>query len=356
MLYRYFLPTGGGGWLRRSAHFNKQIFKRMWETPDKYPLSPITLFDFTREDDAADVLTNRKNTASGTTTHSRDTWRLSDDRVIGGYSESLAHLIRPSITTATEEEETEARIEKEHTEGADDDDDESEESIEKQLWNTKRPFLRWYGNLDTTVGLESKAQRSGFAALRSPTFHMGGANLRGAYTALEVTCRTDGRVYTINLQVSTSLPNDTFQGMIDVPPTPSGRWDRLYLPFTEFGFLGSSGHGGRGFAPRKVASRIINEEETYEMDEATKSDHRQQHFRRRNAAHRKGLEIGAPEQESVQLDNKIIIESIGFTLMDRHDGPFQFDLAQIRAVNFFEDEVFEKVPDNKGDFFTRPPI
>jgi len=379
MIYRYFYPPGGGGWLRRSTHFQKQILKRIWETPDKYPFGPIVLFDFARDDDAADVMTNRKNTTSGSSTttaattattnqsrwRQRDAWRLADDRVIGGYSESLAHLIRPSIMTEEKEqeeelveEETQARIDKDHDEDNDDEgdyEDENSESTDKQLWNTKRPFLRWYGNLDTTVGLESKAQRSGFAALRSPTFHMGGANLRGAYTALEVTCRTDGRVYTINLQVSSSLPNDTFQGMIDVPPTPSGRWDRLYLPFTEFGFLGPGGRGGRGFAPRKVASRIIDDEQvTYETDAATTTDHfHQQHFRRRRSAHQPGLEIGAPEEEKARLDDKICIESIGFTLMDGHDGPFQFDLAQIRAVNFFEDEVFEKIPDKKDEEFTR---
>lgn len=344
MVYRYFFPAGGGGWIRRYTKFQKQIMQRLWETPDVFPLAPITLFDFTRPDDAADVLTPHR--ASGdalSRSRHRDAWRLSDDRVIGGYSESSAHLIRPSPPSSEEQEEeekTEARIENENRYGEHDgydDDDEGEDAQQSQqlLLNAKRPFLRWYGNLDTTVGLESRAQRSGFAALRSPTFHMGGANLRGAYTALEITCRTDGRVYTINLQVATSLPNDIFQGHIDVPATAKGRWDRLYLPFTEFGFLAP---GGRGFSPRKQASRIIESEDTAKE---------QSHVRRRQSARQRALEIGAAENEKASLDDKVCIESIGFTLMDGQDGPFQFDLAQVRAVNFFEDEVFEKVPERE---------
>lgn len=360
-----------------------------------YPLGPLTLFDFTRPDDAADVLSlspSRRGTTSSTTLYSRlrkrDAWRISDDRVIGGYSESLAHLIRPSppaveddnnndkegTQAVGQEKDKDEKKEEEkqnttaktriqpddtakddkdllpgdhhHDDQENDSDNDNDTPVDNAV---QRPFLRWYGDLDTTVGLESNARRSGFAALRSPTFHLGGANLQGAYTALEVTCRSDGRVYTLNLQVTTGMPDIIFQGHIDVPATAAGKWDRLYLPFFEFG-----GPGARNFATRRQASQIIDEEdeELGDDDDVRKHDttinqYRQEHFRRHHSAYRHSLEIGDLQDERVRLDNKIIIESVGFTLMDGQDGPFQFDLQQIRAVNFFENEVWEGVPEKK---------
>jgi hypothetical protein len=43
-----------------------------------------------------------------------------------------------------------------------------------------------------------------------------------------------------------------------------------------------------------------------------------------------------------RLMGSVDIESIGFLLMDNIEGPFQFDIAQIRAVNCLDDgTVFE---------------
>jgi hypothetical protein len=335
MIYRMLFPTGGGGWLRRYTNFQQQLMKQLWETPDVYPLGPLTLFDFGRSDDASDVLTTSKAYSRA---RQQDAWRVSDDRVIGGYSESLAHLIRPS-EAETDEEDDNATVLPE--EGASNfvlraEEESVEEEDESQLAIASRPHLRWYGEIDTAVGLESSVQRSGFAALRSPLFAMGGANLKGAYTALEVTCRSDGRVYTINLQVSTSLPTDLFQGQIDVPASSQGKWDRLYLPFSEFGFLSPS---DRSFANRKKASRTTIHQE----------GERDPRSRRRRSVQRHSLEVGGAEDEVARLDDKICIESIGFTLMDGQDGPFEFDLAQIRAVNFYEDEAWEGLPRSKSD-------
>ena len=358
--------------MRRFTNFQRQMMQRQWETPDVYPFGPITLFDFTRVDDAADVWSSSSSSSSSSLYHrlrQRDAWRLSDDRVIGGYSESSAHLIRPSLEASPSNQKSTENASKNYgndNNHNDDDDDNNNNRHEDNQDHHHRPFIRWYGNLDTTVGLESKAQRSGFAALRSPTFHWGGANLRGAYTALEITCRTDGRVYTINLQVTTTMPNDIFQGQIDVPAT-EGRWDRLYLPFTEFGFMGAPRRAGPRFASRQEASRFIEEEENdrdnnaddndvdndsrSNNDRSTTRDWRQPHFqRRRRSAQRHLLEIGGQEDQKVRLDDKICIESIGFTLMDGQDGPFQFDLAQIRVVNFFEDEVWQGPPKKKEEF------
>jgi hypothetical protein len=333
MLYRMFFPTGGGGWFRRYTNFQQQLMKQLWDTPDVYPLGPLTLFDFGRSDDAADVLTTGKSYSRA---RQQDAWRLSDDRVIGGYSESLAHLLRPSDAETEEDDDTVSS-----EDGASDtvlaaENESAEENNEILLPSAARPHLRWYGEIDTAVGLESTVQRSGFAALRSPLFAMGGANLKGAYTALEVTCRSDGRVYTINLQVSTSLPSDLFQGQIDVPASSDGKWDRLYLPFSEFGFLSPS---DRSFSNRKQAnSNLIQQEE--------KKDPRS---RRRRSVQRHSLEVGGTEDNVARLDDKICIESIGFTLMDGQDGPFGFDLAQIRAVNFNEDSVWEGLPSNSEE-------
>lgn len=108
-------------------------------------------------------------------------------------------------------------------------DDDAEFSDESRF----DPFIRWSGTLDTTVGLESTVQRLGFAALRSPEFpfEMVQANLRGGlYSALlEIACRTDGSVYKVNLKVSTSIPDDIYQEIVDVLPS-DGDFDTLIFP------------------------------------------------------------------------------------------------------------------------------
>jgi hypothetical protein len=184
--------------------------------------------------------------------------------------------------------------------------------------------------------MSSRAQRSGFAALKSPEFCIGnGANLRGAYSALEIVCRTDGRVYTVQLQIGGSLMSpssssgdsgssvNVFKGHIDVGATTPANcigegdahdtdnqqqqqyWDVLYLPFADFSL--SDNHRLAG------------------------------------VHHRGG-------GDTMQLDNKVCIESIGFTLMDGKDGPFCFDLARIRAVNFYNDGgVWEGIEKQQHD-------
>ena len=280
-------PRSGGGWGRRYLRIQKDLYFITMLTPVAHPYKPLTFFDFTDPHDAMDARRVDEKDFDG--------WRISDDGVIGGYSKCTAHFVPGNVEDPYEDEEQSEETDMEKSpnkeledEAAYDEDDDEEESsllhIPQDL-----PHLRWEGSVDTTVGLESKFDRAGFAALRSPEFAFGGVNLMGSFDALEVICRSDSRVYTINLTVDSIIPNDIYQGRIvtnrydgsDSDISLDDRpWDVLYLPFQEFG------SGGR------------------------------------------------------RLENNVRLESLGFTLMDGKDGPFQFDLARVRAVNFFQGRVW----------------
>lgn len=237
---------------------------------DMNPYLPITLYDFSREDDAVDAERIQEK--------DQDAWRISDDRVIGGFSQSSATLIRSDNNNNAEKNKNETKDN-----------------------NHFLPFIRWSGTIDTTIGLTSNVQRSGFAALRSPQFPMDGANLKGMYDALELTCRSDGRLYTVNLKVSTAFPDDIYQGYLkdsnatfDSDGNLSSPFDTLVLPFEDFTLS----------------------------------------------------KMGGTREVSRELDDKICIESVGVALMDGEDGDFQFDLARIRVVNLLDGKVYdEKKPD-----------
>jgi hypothetical protein len=283
----WLFPRQGGGWARRYLWFRRDLLQRSWQTKDRYPCSPITLFDFKREHDAAD--------AARVLEKELDTWRISDDRVIGGFSEGSAVLLRSqedydrhvSGQPLTLDEEREPN----NVDSLSADAEEEGSGADPNF----TPFLRWNGQIDTTVGLQSSAQRSGFAALRSPEFPFNGANLQGLYNALELTCRSDGRIYTLNLKVASSIPNDMYQGKIQAsPPSRDAPFERFILPF----------------ASLQLTS------------------------------------MGREREVSRILDDNISIESLGVALMDSQDGGFQFDLARIRAVNVQEEYgVFEGPPE-----------
>lgn len=273
MVFRWILPKEGGGQVRRYLRFRRAILDRALRSNDTYPCPPITLFDFARHDDAVD--------AAKVQERNRDAWRISDDRVIGGFSESLATLIHEAQEANEEASAGDPALTGEDT----------------------PPFLRWTGALDTTVGLRSNAQRSGFAALRSPEFPLDGANLQGLYNALEITCRSDGRLYTVNLKVSSSIPDDIYQGNIksslvelDSQGQLAGPFETLTMPFGAF--------------------RLTS--------------------------------MGREREVFRELDDKICIESIGLALMDGKNGDFRFDLARIRAVNLYEGKVFEREPNKES--------
>jgi len=279
MVYSWIFPARGGGWARRYLTFRKDIFRRSWQTKDRDPCSPITLFDFRRPHDAVDAARIHEKDL--------DTWRVSDDRVIGGFSKGTAVLLKSKADY--ESYISGAIIEHERNATAID-------YAELSDHSEFIPFIRWEGTMDTTVGLQSSAQRSGFAALRSPEFPFSGANLQGLYNALELTCRSDGRTYTINLKVTSSIPNDIYQRNIQSTALRSlhesslPAFEKFYLPFSNFALTA----------------------------------------------------MGREREVFRELDDAISIESIGIAVMDGRDGDFRFDLARIRAVNVHEDYgVFE---------------
>lgn len=286
MVLRWILPKDGGGRVRRYVRFRKAMLSRVFITDDRLPFAPVDLFDFSHPDDAID--------ASRVQEKDQDAWRISDDRVIGGFSESRASFIESALASTT----TLRPVGKDSIlNPLDGDPKKAQEDAEL------RAFLRWTGNLDTTVGLRSTAHRSGFAALRSPQFPMDGANLRGLFDALEIVCRSDGRKYTVNLKVSTSIPDDIYQGQIQ----------------SDGGLLDEQGH-------------LTGPFETFVMPF---SDFRP-------------TSMGRPREVLRQLDDNVCIESVGLALMDDRDGEFQFDLARIRAVNLLQGIVYEGEADKNA--------
>ena len=236
---------------------------------------PLTLFDFTRKDDAADA----KAISAGPT---KGGWRLGDDEVIGGYSRGTLQFIPKGERSFLDGEEK------------DEETHENDEISDKCL-----PYLHWKGNIDTRIGPKARAKRSGFCAIRCPEFPFGGVPIGFRYNALEIICRTDGRIYTVNLKVSSYFDDDLYQGVIKVDS--ASEVDRefvtLVLPFRDF--VLTSG--------------------------------------------------GLIRQQQRDLDGAVQLEHFGLTLMDGVDGPFHFDLARVRAVNYIHGDIVGDVEEDADD-------
>lgn len=111
---------------------------------------PLTLFDFARDDDVEDFENKQ--------------WREGDDGDIGGLSDGKAEIVR----------------------------------CEK---GDIKAFLRWSGQLNNTVPEGTRAVRSGYCAIQSPTFPYGGINL-DEWDAIHLKCRLgQQRSYMFNLKV-----------------------------------------------------------------------------------------------------------------------------------------------------------
>jgi hypothetical protein len=347
-------PKEGGGALRRYLAIRQALLQTKYN--DSRPLrGPISLFDFRRHDDAADLrqslLPNQPRRIFGG-------WRVSDDGVIGGYSSSHMQF---------------------HENNNNHDGDEV--GISPSSWSpsttaassSSPPFLRWSGTIDTRINPHSQLARgitrSGFAAILSPDYPFG-APLSNQYKALEICCRTDGRTYAVNLHVETYFPEDMYQGFLVGKP--------------------SDEEGGDGETNDFIAQKrqlLQQRKQDYgegtsvvEVDATTTTPTEQQsldvreHLRnRRNLIRKTYLSAddhpyygyppfgfqryilpfknfaltsrGRMRRSQRALDGAVNIESIGFTLMDGQDGDFVFDLISLRAVNVLEGEVVGSLED-----------
>ena len=412
-LYRYLLPKDGGGWLRRYYQHKKLLVSMELQSSDAVPMLPIPIFDFTRTVDIADATTISSTTVDG--------WTVSDDGVINGLSTSNALLIQTSQCWQNHMNSTNQRIktkskskssstsatsftaiptQKHQLQSIENlqqtdfdtvqksiaDDDSDDESIEL----LPRPYIRWYGNLNTTIGLESKVQRSGFCAIRSPVFPFDGASLQGLYSYLEIQCRYipgirktittppqstqlsntinhqinrktshnnpiqnqvtripnlesqveqtgPSRIFTLNLRVTSALNDDIYQGHLSL--------DHPITSISNSATASNDINGGTD-DDMSMQQQSLPPFRTFVIpfDELLLTARgREREFQRR-------------------LTGNVDIESIGFLLMDNIEGPFQFDIAQIRAVNCLDDgTVFEtpsqisRVTPKTKETITTPP-
>lgn len=271
MIWRYIYPAEGGGSVRRIIQLKRAIAHRrlegvkLTESSGEH-LKPLALFDFSRHDDAVDA----KNRDSG--------WRYSDDETIGGFSAGQLSFFQSPPKKIYDDDEGRRKLH-----------EVVEDKLTTENSNLKEqdnfiPFLRFEGITDTALPKASKkVVRSGFCALRSPEFLWGGADIGQYYNALEIKCRLDARIYTVNLKVRTFFIDDLYQSFITRPKSSVEDWHTLILPFNEF---------------------ILTA-------------------------------FGRVREVQRKLDGGIIIEHMGITLADGKDGPFQFDLASVRCINYY---------------------
>jgi hypothetical protein len=262
---RDFFPPDGGGNLRRWWRLQKDLFQKFRD--EEHPLKgPVTLFDFRDPHDAADAKSPSPDSVHG--------WRYSDDSVIGGFSRAALNFIQSKADLESVEK--------------------GESPRNGNVDPDFLPFIRWKGTIDTRVGEKApkRVAKSGFCSIKSPVYPFSGAVLSKKYNSLELTLRTDGRQYWVNLYPDSTIPEDLFQVALTLPPLEPSTDD----PTEEVPFR-------RVFLPFPMFLNTCN---------------------------------GRLREMSRRLDNGVDIKSIGFTLMDGLEGDFEFDLASIRAVNFHE--------------------
>ena len=321
MVRQLFLPSEGGGSLRRFLAIRQHLFRDKWH--DDRPIrGPITLFDLRRRDDVADLresLLPAKSRRGGIF----GGWRVSDDSVIGGFSSSKMEF---------------------------------NEGHEKKGDNNKHtiapPFLRWSGKLSTEINRHShlarNVTRSGFAAIFTPEFPLG-APLGNKYKALEICCRTDGRTYAVNLKVETYFPEDMYQGFISGTGQNTATIDKA----TEKTPMDADDNGENTISVDEQGEEqpILDVREHLKSRQKiiSSQDPNNHPYHGHPPAGFQRLILpfkdfaltsrGRMRHTQRDLDGSVNIESIGFTLMDGKDGDFCFDLVSLRAVNIMGGEV-----------------
>ena len=133
-----------------------------------------------------------------------------------------------------------------------------------------------FTSLELPAGGETT--RMGFCAVRSSPWPDHELVDCDDYGALEVCLRTDGRTYSINLDVDSFFTGELFQGFLTLPASPE--WRTVVLPFEKFVLT----RGGR-------------------------FTERQRHLDRRQ------------------------VRALGFGITDGTHGPFRLELRHVRAVD-----------------------
>jgi hypothetical protein len=175
--------------MRRWLRFKEAMWDKSYDIRHQLK-GPVTLFDFSDMHDAADAekvdLTGRKKG-----------WRISDDETIGGFSWCQMKLIQSSedyqefVKSRKSKGDGTGDVDSSEVDDALDVVNENDEqnsliiesstidreNIEEEIESASEfvPFIRWWGHIDTRVGMNTLVQRSGFCAIRSPEFLWNGA-------------------------------------------------------------------------------------------------------------------------------------------------------------------------------------
>lgn len=167
-------------------------------------------------------------------------------------------------------------------------------------------YIRWMGNLDTTVGLKSHIHRSGYCAI----YHDTSIDLQGNYQHIEVKCRAvPNRNFTMNVTVESSIPEDLYQGQLQFINEDEAINSKNLSELTD------------ALDKMEFESFVL----PFSSLEIT-SRGRSRYVRR-------------------ILDDRIELERLGFILKDAKNGPFVMDLHSIRAVNLNETGIIgEEAP------------
>lgn len=326
MVMQMIWPKEGGGSLRRFLGIRRNLLNNRMNDSRRLK-GPMTLFDFRRRDDAADL---RDSLSPDRMRGLFGGWRVSDDSVIGGASTSNFGF-------------------------RNDCNDHDENNTQKQQQQKSPPFLRWTGTISTEINQNSQLARnitrSGFAAILSPEYPLS-APLGAQFRALEICCRTDGRTYAVNLHVETMFPEDMYQGFISgqtgQQTMPEVLIDTMNDADSEFDKPPSLERGPR--PSLDVRKHMKNRQQFIQQRDPNNHPY---HGHPPAGFQRLILPFdafaltsrGRLRQQQRDLDGAVNIESIGFTLMDGQDGDFCFDLVSLRAVNVVEGEVVGTLED-----------